>query len=115
MTDEQINRTIAESLEPEPRMDAKCWTLRWPMYGTTGILPKLWRQPRNFRADPAMRDLLQAKLLEEGWFITMHHPAGKPLWMQLVKGEVGFDIYDDTRERIWALAFIRAHNLGDAK
>jgi hypothetical protein len=117
MTDDEINRAIAESLEP---LD----TLRHPRYYSSNWSPMgFWHsdvphgnalerewQPRNFLTDPAMRDLLQAKLLEEGWFIRLFNNRATN---QLVTGtfthpyDSDFEL-EDTRERIWPLAYLAA-------
>jgi hypothetical protein len=77
----------------------------------------------DFFGDPHYRDVLQAKLLEDGFMITMAwlpdrqigklkrtNCASMHLGKGIGSGEREFHIYD-TRERIWALAYIRAHNL----
>lgn len=67
MTDEALSLKIAEFLEPEPTMDSKCWVLRWPMYSSSGVLPKDWRRPRNMVTDPAMTVMLT----EDAYFLSL--------------------------------------------
>jgi hypothetical protein len=117
MTDEQINRTIAESLEPMPET-LSLHTLKYWWWEEGGDGPdndKIW--PKDFINDVAMRDLLQAKLLEDCVAVSICK-LGDEYKLRLsrrVGGKiVRFDFYD-TRERIWPLAFCRAHNLGDSK
>lgn len=71
MTDEQMNRAIAEFLEPKPheqRSEIKCWTPRVHRSSNFRHLPEtqtlmtLEYVPNNFLTDPAMTLLLMEKL-----------------------------------------------------
>ncbi len=113
MTDEQINRVIAESLEPEPAtlslQTLKYWW--WEPGGNGPDEDKIW--PKDFLHDPAMRDKLQEKLLEEGWVITLV-PTSDGIYATFCRYKDRQEQYfkiESTRERIWALAYIRAHGL----
>jgi hypothetical protein len=59
-----------------------------------------------------MRDLLQQKLLEEGWAIRIEKiPDEDKINIRMVKdGERRFNL-TYTRDRIWPLAYLKAHGL----
>ncbi len=112
MTDSEINRTIAESLEPYGGLVA--YRPR-PMMGSISK-SKAWEADanhewyaRDFMGDPAMRDLLQSKLLEEGWLIMMAFSQTDVVVIQCLFPQRGLNFsLTDTRERIWPLAYLKA-------
>lgn len=71
----------------------------------------------NFVTDPAMRDLLQQKLLEEGWRVYVRKESSGVFWIALTHITAGqnesFDIECATRERLWSEAYALAHGLGE--
>ncbi len=106
MTDEQISRLLAEHLGMiEGPYDV-------PASGRNVEPGSVMREIKipNFLTDPAMRDLLQAKLLEEGWNILELHSCPNGIFIKILKG---FDQhwFVDTRERIWALAYLKSKGL----
>ena len=109
MTDEQISRLLAEHLGMiEGPYDV-------PASGRNVEPRSVMREIKipNFVTDPAMRDLLQAKLLEEGWKVVMMSKLSSNEFCLDLR-RMGKQAYaSGTREHIWPMAFIRAHNLGE--
>ena len=124
MTDAEISLVIAEFLEPKtglahPRSyiskaghdklssPEECWTMHFsPISGYK------W-QPRDMVNDPAMRDMLQEKLLRDGWTITLLASGDGAICGNFSPNspEPSFMICTK-RELLWAEAFIRANQLG---
>lgn len=71
-----------------------------------------WQFGPKYCTDPAMRDLLQAKLLEEGWDIHIYQStySGK-FWLEASKLDRDPFAVHATRERIWTEAAAKAWNL----
>lgn len=121
LSDQDLSRLIAEEIEPIPEVlrfsgfsKVNCWRLA-PNIQVTAPEPELEWQPRNFVTDPAMRDLLQEKLLEDGLSVTLY-PYPKPvklIQVVLCKGDVELVRLDATRERLWPEAYALAHGLGE--
>jgi hypothetical protein len=67
----------------------------------------------NMVTDPAMRDMLQAKLLEDGWRIEMIYlPKTIGFVISLFDGAfMRHRIEADTRERLWAEAAAKVWRL----
>jgi hypothetical protein len=129
MTDEQINRAIAESLEPKPEhRPEEVHYQEWAHLGFTGSLHtyvgweskfKCWVYngsiwiPSNFFTDPAARDLLVRKMLEDCVALSICK-LGNEYKLRLSR-RIGvkimrFDFYG-TYERLPALAYLKAHGL----
>ncbi len=109
MTDSEINKTIAESLGWECISKGSNYDEQLPIWKSPD--GKLFAKCPNFLTDPAARDLLQAKLLEE-WIIGLYPRKDGLIRADFTNRGItgGFEI-TDTRERIWALAYLAAHRL----
>jgi hypothetical protein len=123
VTDEQINKAIAEHLS----MD---WSITPHRY--RGIDEPLspcldcglsddnsvhdggCRTEDAFIHDPAMRDLLQERLLEQGWIVlTMYMNPNKLVHIEISRDSEGMNSIEfaSLRERTWPLAYIKANGL----
>ncbi len=115
MTDEQINRTIAESLYP-PKGDDVCIICGWALQGLE------WYEhcgPPDFIKNPAMTLMLMEKLLENEIY---EFEFNRDMICASLT-EKGAAIYSSGFFIDWrgvmpfsecvALAYIRAHNLGE--
>lgn len=129
LDDISLSRLIAESVEPNPQknphemsVDELSEFTGSPFTYNGWFSPKrVWRwlngswQPCNMVTDPAMRDMLQQKLLEEFWKISLFIDL-----FGLIVGSFDHAIKDSfeltaTRERLWAESFAKAHHLGADK
>ncbi len=125
MTDSEINRTIAESLEPNP--DAPGGSFEYPNQSPLGCWSRSMHEdcvarrtsfgpwhPANFIERSDLRDLLQAKLLEDCVAVSICK-LGDEYKLRLSRRVGGkimrFDFYG-TRERIWPLAYLAAKGVG---
>lgn len=125
-TNEQLDLLLAEYLEPKSTLtsidcadfdrgviDEKVISALGCWYFIRDEEP-FWR-PRAFTGNPAMRDLLQQKLLEEGWVITLCKDP--PAFGNEIFGVFDHADFDDsiklhtTRERLWPECFARAKGL----
>lgn len=124
-SDDALNLLLAEHFEkkpvckprlpdnwefPNPAPDqrtSKYWQF---IYQGTKEFPNKW-QPRSFITDPAMRDLLQQKLLEEGCKVTIRKLSGDIMILNIETATfLSYEI-KATRERLWPEAFARAKGL----
>ncbi len=120
MTDEELSLKIAEFLFPKD--PTRCERCGWPIKETLDegctasvcrmVDPPVRRTP-DFINDSHLRDLLQAKLLEEGHIVSVCKLDGeyKLRLSRRIGGKIlRFDFYG-TRERLWAEAFANAKGL----
>lgn len=111
MTDEELSLKIAEHLGmvKGPYPVAGKWRNVEDGTMTEMVIP-------NMVTDPAMRDLLQAELLEAGWRITIEKFDNVfSLYGMKVEGTAingrEITVRDVVRERLWAEAFAKAKGL----
>lgn len=124
LTDDELNLKIAESLEPMPackprlprneefptprpdRTTSKYWEF---IFGDCTKHPG-W-QPRDFVNDPAMKCLLQSKLIEMRYKVQfwMTRPGTLVGRLEILSGQVIH--VDSTKERFWAEAYAKSKGL----
>lgn len=68
----------------------------------------------DFVTDPAMRDLLQEKLLEDLWSLRIQMlQGGYEMECESEKYQRAFTVMTATRARLWPEAYALAHGLGE--